>query len=80
MQRISGGQARIALGALAVELDALEADVFLRQRGREQGNGLGQKAVEPLPGVILGDREFFHGSLDVSDLILRLFYHAARLL
>ncbi|MFR4068496.1 MAG: hypothetical protein ACLT1T_06220 [Oscillospiraceae bacterium] len=75
MQRISGGQARIALGALAVELDALEADVFLRQRGREQGNGSKRSSRCP---ALLGDREFFHGSLDVSDLSAP--DHAARFL
>ena len=80
MQRVPGGQPRVALGAFAIQLDALEPDVFLCQRSGEQGNGLCQPPVEPLPGVILGDREFFHGSLDVSDLILRLFYHAARFL
>ena len=53
----------IALGALSVQLDALETDVFLHQRLRQQGNGLGQKAVEPLPGVVLRDGELFHERL-----------------
>ena len=49
-------------GARAVDLDALEADVLLRQRGGQQGNGLEQKAVEPLVGVIFLDGELSHGA------------------
>lgn len=49
LEHVAHVQPRIALDALAAELDALETDVFLHQRLRQQGNGLGQKAVEPLP-------------------------------
>ena len=60
----------------AVDFDPLEADVFLRQRGREQGNGLGQKAVEPLPGVVPADDKFLHcPSANVSS---RSIFRSAR--
>ena len=61
MQKIALGKARIALGALAVELHALEADVFLRERGGQERDGFGEEAVEPLARVIFRDLEFFHG-------------------
>ena len=63
MQHIALLQARVALRAGVVALDTLEADILLRQRGGQQRNGLGQKAVEPLPGVIAADGQFFHGSV-----------------
>ena len=53
MKHVTGCQTRVALGAFAVQLDSLEADIFLRQRSRQQGNGLDQKAIEPLAGVCL---------------------------
>ena len=52
----------VALGAGSVDLDALEADVLLRQRGGQQGNGLEQKAVEPLVGVIFMDGKLSHNA------------------
>ena len=74
MQQIALGEARVALGAFAVELHALEADVFLRQRGGQQGNGLGEEAVEPLARVVLCDLEFFHGGHPaLSELIFGYF-------
>ena len=55
-------QAVVSLGAGSVDLDALEADVLLRQRGGQQGNGLEQKAVEPLVGVIFMDGKLSHNA------------------
>ena len=63
LQHIALLQARVALRAGVVALDTLEADILLRQRGGQQRNGLCQKAVEPLPGVIAADGQFFHGSV-----------------
>ena len=45
LQQISLVQVRVPLGALAVELDALETDVLLQQRFRQQGNGFPDKTV-----------------------------------
>ena len=53
LQNIPGGETVIPLGALAVALDALEADVFLQKGIRQQRHRLAHKAVQPLAGVIL---------------------------
>ena len=63
LQHIALLQARVALRAGVVALDTLEADILLRQRGRQQRNGLGKEAVKPLPRVISADSQFFHGSV-----------------
>ena len=60
LKHISGFQTGIPVNALAVAFDALDADVFLRQRGRKQGDRLGQKTVQALAGIIGADGEFFH--------------------
>ena len=60
MQRVAELQARVTPGALAVELDALETDIFLQQRFRQQGNGFPDKTVEPLAGVVFLDNQLFH--------------------
>ena len=60
MQYIPLDEAHVALGALAVALDALEADIFLQQRFRQQGNGFADEAVEPLTGVIFAYLDLFH--------------------
>ena len=53
---------------------ALEADVFLRQRGGQQGNSFGEEAVEPLARVVLCDLEFFHGGHPaLSELVFGYF-------
>ena len=62
LEPVALAQAVVALGAGSVDLDALEADVLLRQRGGQQGNGLEQKAVEPLVSVIFMDGELSHGA------------------
>ena len=76
MQRVPGGQPRVALGAFAIQLDALEPDVFLCQRSGEQGNGLCQPPVEPLPGVVLRDGEFLHSGLHTKQIVC--FYFITR--
>ena len=60
LQHVAFVQVRIPFGALAVELDALEADVLLQQRFRQQGNGFPDKAVEPLAGVVFLYNQLFH--------------------
>ena len=60
MQHVPLDQAHVALGGLAVALDALEADIFLQQQFRQQGNGLADEAVEPLAGVIFAYLDLFH--------------------
>ena len=60
LQLVAHFQPGIPLGPLAVALDALQSDVFLGQRGRQQGNGLCQKPIQPLTGIILADGQFFH--------------------
>ena len=69
------GEVGTALGALAVYFDALETDVFLQQRIRQQGHGLGHKAVEPLPGVIRADGQFLHSR--PPKRMVATFYHGA---
>ena len=59
MYRVAFGNVVIPLAALAVDLDALEADILLQQGLRQQGNGLADEAVQPLAGVIPADRQFF---------------------
>ena len=55
LQNVPGGKAGVPLGSLAVALDALEADVFLQKRIRQQRHCLAHKAVQPLTGVVLTD-------------------------
>ena len=60
LKQIAFAELLLARGARTVALDALETDVFLRQRRRKQGNGLAQKAVEPLTCIIFADAKFAH--------------------
>ena len=53
-------QPRVAFGALAVELDALEADVFLQQRFRQKRHGFAHKTVETLARVVVPDGKLLH--------------------
>ena len=62
LEPVALAQAVVALSAGSVDLDALEADVLLRQRGGQQGNGLAEKAVEPLIGVIFLDGKLSHNA------------------
>ena len=62
LEPVALAQTAVSFGAGSVDLDALEADVLLRQRGGQQGNGLAEKAVEPLIGVIFMDGELSHGA------------------
>ena len=56
-------EAHVPLGALPVHLYPLEPDVLLGQRSGEQGQGLGQPAVQPLARVVLSDGKLLHGSV-----------------
>ena len=49
-QHITGRKTQIPLGGLPIDLDALEADIFLQETVRQQGNCLGNKAVKSLSG------------------------------
>ena len=60
MEQVPLPQPHILLGALSVDLHPLEADVLLGQGAGEQGEGLGQPAVQPLPGVVFPDGKLFH--------------------
>ena len=60
LQHVSRVQPGVPLDALAIAFDPLDADIFLRQRSRQQGNRFRQKPVQPLPRVIGADSEFFH--------------------
>ena len=54
LEPVALAQAVVALGAGSVDLDALEADVLLRQRGGQQGNGLAAES-----GRAAGRRHFY---------------------
>ena len=60
LQQVALFQPGIPLHTLAVQLDPLDADILLRQGGRQQGNGLCQETVQPLTGIIGTDGKFFH--------------------
>ena len=60
LQHISHLEPGVPFGPLAVELDPLDADIFLRQVGGKQGHGLAHPAIQPLPGVIFSDGELPH--------------------
>ena len=72
LQHITGIQPGIPVNALAVAFDALQADIFLCQRGRQQGNRLREKAVQTLTGIILGNCKFFHLILPIFSSKWRL--------
>ena len=60
----------IPLGALAVDLHPLEADILLGQGRGQQGKGLPQEAVQPLSGVVFSDGELPHGRLPPCRSVL----------
>ena len=60
LQHIPGLQPGVPLHPGTVALDALDADVFLRQRGRQQRDGLRKKPIQPLPGIVGADGKFLH--------------------
>ena len=55
LDEIALAETLVPRGARAVDLDALDAHVLLRQRRGEQGDRLGEKAVEPLARVVFSD-------------------------
>ena len=60
LEGVALAQAVVAPGARPVALDALAADVLLGQGGGQQGNGLAQETVKPLPGVVFPHGQFLH--------------------
>ena len=60
LQRVPGGQASVAPGALAVELDAFQTDIFLQKGLGQQRHGLADKPVKALARVVGSDDDFFH--------------------
>ena len=71
LKRIALAEPGVPLGAASVVLDALLADVLLGQGGGQQGNGLAQEAVKPLPGVIFPDNQFFQGFAPFPKFTMR---------
>ena len=55
LKHIAPFQSGVPLGSGTVELDALDTNILLCQRGREQGNGLGKKTIQPLTGIVMLD-------------------------
>ena len=76
LQGVPLGEPDIPAGALAVDLDPLEADVFLGQGCGEEGESFGQPAVQALPGVISADGKGFHRG-NLLAVVLRTVYHSA---
>ena len=60
LQHIACVQTGVPVDALAVAFDPFQADVFLGQGGRQQGNSLCQKPVQSLPRIIGADFKLFH--------------------
>ena len=63
LQHVALLQALVPLGAAAVDLHPLDADVLLRQRRRQQGQRLAQKPVQPRPGVVFSDGQLPHDGI-----------------
>ena len=61
MKNIAGVEPNVPLGALAVDLDALEADILLQQGRGQQRQIFGDKAVQPLSGVVFSNGKFPQG-------------------
>ena len=59
LQQIAFTQPRVALTPFPVNLNPLQTNVFLQQGGGQQRNGFGQKPVQPLPGIIFPNLQFF---------------------
>ena len=59
-QHISGLQAGVPFGPGTVQLDTLDADIFLGEGRRQQRDGLCEKAIQPLSGIVLSNGQFFH--------------------
>ena len=84
LEHIALFQPGVPLRSCVVELDALDTDVFLGQRGGQQRHRLGQKTVQPLTGIVLFDFEFFHSvylllNCDISAINLRHFFFFEKL-
>jgi hypothetical protein len=60
-QHVPLRQPLVPLAALAVALHPFDADILLHEGRRQQGQGLGQKAVQPLARVVFPDGELSHG-------------------
>ena len=62
LEQVPLDQTHVPLCPPAVELDPLETDVLLGQRGGEEGEGLGQPAVQALSSVVRSNDKFLHGA------------------
>ena len=60
LEHISRLQAGVPFRTGSVALDALNADIFLGQRRRQQRHRFCQEAIQALPRVIGADLKFFH--------------------
>ena len=72
LEHITLVQPGIPLHALAPQLDALDADIFLGQGGGEKGDGLGKETVQALACVVRSYDKFFHQIFPVFSLKWRL--------
>ena len=73
-QHVPLRQPLVPLAALAVALHPLDADILLHKGRRQQGQSLGQKAVQPLARVVFSDGELSHG-VPPGWLISLLYLH-----
>ena len=60
LQHISRCQPGVPFGPGAIELDPLDADIFLSQGGGQQRHGLSQEPVQALARVVGPYGQFFH--------------------
>ena len=70
LEHVALHQPVVPLGPLAVALDPLDADIFLCQGRREQGEGFAQPAVQPLARVVGADGKFPHRFANLSESFL----------
>ena len=72
LEYISLVEPGVPLHPLAAQLDPLDADVLLSQRGGKKGDGLGKKPIQSLACVIRPYDKFFHQAFPVFSLKWRL--------
>ena len=68
LEHISRLQTGIPFGPCPIALDPFDADILLGQRSRKQGYRLAEKAVQPLPGIVLSYGNFLHNRYTVPGL------------
>ena len=66
LHQVSLIKAHVALAALAVDLDPLQADILLQQGRRQQGHRFCNETVQALPSVIFPDENLFQTVPSIS--------------